>query len=181
MLSRFRHWLHRRALRRHEAKVVKRSHYRGDAELDLLVEMLRRFEGYRSNAYMCGGKVWTYGYGSTYRPDGQRVQPGDNITEAAARRLLTNVAHRVLIDARALLTEEGHKPSVGCVAAVASLIYNMGLSRVAKSKFLKAWRKGNMAKAKYEFIDFNKIDGEPSRGLTLRREAEWETLIGKQT
>ena len=175
MLKRLKHWIDRRALRRRHRQAVKAPAEYWPPELDLLMEMLRRFEGFRSNAYQCQGGKWTYGYGSTRRPDGTRVQPGDNIREAAARRLLAEEAEAVLKEARELT--DGHSPSIGCLAAIASLIYNVGPEPVARSRFLAAWKRGDMTKARYEFVDFNKVGATPVRGLTLRREAEWETLI----
>ena len=47
-------------------------------------------EGFSEDAYLCGGKKWTFGHGSTYRYiDGERVDvaPGDTITEAEAAEL----------------------------------------------------------------------------------------------
>lgn len=175
MLKRFRHWLTRRALRRHEAQAIARAPSDHDASLDLLVKMLCRFEGFRAKAYQCDGKVWTYGYGSTRRPSGQRVQPGDFITEANAKILLTEEAEAVMEHAIRLL--EGHA-SVGAVAAVASLIYNVGPAAVERSRFLAAWKRGDLEAAEFEFCDFNKVNGKPVRGLTLRRKAEWKTLTG---
>lgn len=146
--------------------------------LDTLVEMLMAFEGFRANAYLCPGKVWTYGYGSTYRTDGSRVQQGDNIRKGAARELLRRTATASLD--HAIRLTDGYAPTSGCLAAVASLIYNFGPSAVGGSKFLAAWKRRDMDEARFQFVDFNKVDGEPVNGLTRRREAEWEVLTGEE-
>lgn len=186
MFRRMRAWLDRRALRRYERRAVKRhvkQIARGEAtaepEKELLVDMLCRFEGYRSNAYLCPAKVWTIGYGSTRMPSGRPVMEGDNITKTTARRLLADHTATALGEARRLLADATVAPSIGCTAAVASLIYNVGPLAVAKSRFLAAWRAGDMKTAETEYIDFNKVGGKPVRGLTLRREAEWAILTGR--
>lgn len=177
MFKRLKRWIDRR-------RVVPGSwtHGRGRFKterpaLDTLVDMLIKFEGFRSTAYQCSGKVWTYGYGSTYRPNGGRVQEHDTITKREARALLVETAVTVLNHARELT--KGHAPTQGCLAAIASLIYNVGPDAVARSKFLAAWKRIDMDDAKREFIDFNKSGGVVVQGLINRREAEWAVLTGK--
>ena len=181
MFKRLKWWLDRRRFNRVHRRTAK-ADQPGRAEvvaaaLDLLVEMLAVFEGFRSNAYPCQGKVWTYGYGCTRRADGTPVQPGDNIREAAARKLLTEEARAALNHACDLT--DGHSPTAGALAAIASLIYNFGPGEVRGSKFIAAWRRLDMPEAEYQFLDFNKAGGKVSRGLTRRRKAEWKVLTGE--
>ena len=164
MLKRLQGWIHKRRRRERPA-------------LDILVSMLMPFEGFRSEAYQCSAGVWTYGYGSTRTPNGKRVEQYFTITKSEARALLTEEAVYVLNRARALT--DGYSPTNGCLAAIASLIYNVGEKAVAKSRFLAAWKRCDMEQARIEFVDFNKVSGKVVRGLTRRREAEWKVLTGK--
>ena len=179
MFKRLKGWFNHRM---HERERTKRSvgvWERRRDPLDMLMNMLVVHEGFRANAYLCGGNVWTYGYGCTRRPDGTRVEEGDNISKAVARKLLAEEATAALNHAKRLT--RGHLPTPGALAAIGSLIYNMGPGLVEHSHFLEHWKNGEMADAKWHFIDFNKIDGLPSKGLTNRREQEWEVLTGKVT
>jgi len=50
----------------------------GDPEfLDIAADIICEFEGFRSSPYLCPAGVWTIGYGTTYYPDGNVVQPDD--------------------------------------------------------------------------------------------------------
>lgn len=174
MLERIKWWFDRRAVARNKRR---RERVLQQDPLDLLVDMLADFEGFRANAYLCQGKVWTYGYGCTRRTDGSPVRMGDNIREPAARKLLREEAAAALEYARGLT--DGFSPTAGAQAAIASLIYNFGIGEVQGSKFIAAWRRGDMAEAEFQFVDFNKVKGVPIPGLTRRRKAEWKVLTGE--
>lgn len=178
MLRRLKWWIDRRQWRKAKAAAGRAPEPASSRPaLDILVDMLVKFEGFRSTAYQCSGNVWTYGYGSTYLPNGKRVQEHDHITEPEARALLTETAVHCLARARELT--DGYAPTQGCLAAIASLIYNVGSEAVAKSRFLAAWKRIDMDTAKREFIDFNKANGVVVDGLTNRRIKEWAVLTGK--
>ena len=174
MLKRLKGWLDRRAAARNKRR---RERALGQDPLDLLVDMLADFEGFRANAYPCQAGRMTYGYGCTRRPDGSAVQPGDNIREPAARRLLREEAAAALEYAKELT--DGFAPTTGALAAIASLIYNFGPGEVRGSKFIAAWRRGDMTEAEFQFVDFNKAGGAILPGLTRRRKAEWKVLTGE--
>ena len=185
MLKRLKQWLDDRAQARTLRRVGRaegHAHFTdadGPAALDMLVRMLVEFEGYRSAAYQCSGGRWTFGYGSTFHPGGRPVQENDRISEPHARALLTETAVTCLNHARDLL--DGHAPTQGCLAAVASLIYNVGPVAVAGSRFLAAWKRCDMEQAHVEFVDFNRSGGKVVAGLTSRRLKEWAVLTGKAT
>ena len=171
LLNRVRHNL---AIRRIVRRPVAAP---GPNALDMLIEMLVRFEGFRGKAYLCSGKKWTYGYGSTFKANGHRVGPGDRITKRQAKALLRSTALTALAQSRAMLTGGPFNPvPEHHVAAVASLIYNVGPDWVIDSRFLKAYHDCDMNAAKVEYIDFNKAGGVELPGLTRRRETEWEIL-----
>lgn len=52
------------------------------------VELIKEYEGFRRNAYLCPAGVWTVGIGTTVYPDGRKVKRGDTITFAKAEELL---------------------------------------------------------------------------------------------
>lgn len=55
------------------------------------IELIKKFEGYRSDAYLCPSKVWTIGWGTTII-NGVKVKEGDRITiEKANEALLADL------------------------------------------------------------------------------------------
>jgi lysozyme len=49
------------------------------------LSLIEYFEGFKSKAYLCPAKVWTYGFGET-----EGVRPGMTITKSEAELLLKN-------------------------------------------------------------------------------------------
>ena len=49
------------------------------------VDLVKEFEGFRSEAYLCPAGVWTVGYGTT-----ENVHPGDVVNRQEAEELLMN-------------------------------------------------------------------------------------------
>ena len=43
------------------------------------LDLIKKHEGYRDNAYLCPAKVWTIGYGNTFYESGRKVKEGDVI------------------------------------------------------------------------------------------------------
>ena len=56
----------------------------------MCIDIIKEYEGFSEIAYRCPAGIWTYGFGSTKRPDGTPVQEGDTISKQAAEALLTD-------------------------------------------------------------------------------------------
>lgn len=137
------------------------------------LDIIKRFEDLRLEAYLCPAKVWTIGWGHT-----AGVQPGDSITPERAEELL-------LRDVAGL---EENLPKVihvqlteGQWNALVSLCFNLrggalGLPRVAPRLVAKI-DAGDFAGAADEFLDINRANGEVLAGLTRRRQAERELFL----
>ena len=41
------------------------------------IDLIKKYEGFRSRPYLCPAKVPTIGYGATYYPNGQKVKLSD--------------------------------------------------------------------------------------------------------
>ena len=52
------------------------------------IDLIKKYEGFRSQAYKCPAGIWTVGYGSTVYADGSKVKKGDTISEQTAEALL---------------------------------------------------------------------------------------------
>ena len=141
----------------------------GAAALDLI----RRFESLRLEAYLCPAGVWTIGWGHT-----AEVQPGDSITRQRAEDLLEGDVAEV----EAGIAKVIHVPlTQGQWDALVSLCFNLrggalGLPRLAP-RLVSKLNAGDYAGAAAEFVDINRAAGRVLPGLTRRREAEREMFL----
>jgi lysozyme len=136
------------------------------------VTFVSKWEGFRSEAYLCPANVWTLGYGST-----EGVKPGDTITKAKALTLLAKdmeVARSKLygvLNAKVIddLTENQW-------SALLSFAFNLGAG-----KSWTIWKRLNARQfdqVPQELAKFVNAGGRKVQGLVNRRAAEmvlWST------
>ena len=130
-------------------------------------------EGYRDHAYIpVAGDVPTIGFGTT-----NKVQIGDTIT-------VTQALNRALADVQKF---EGAIKS--CVKvplhqheydAYTSLAYNIGSSAFCRSTLVRKLNAGDYAGACKQILRWDNFKGKPLRGLTIRREKEYQQCVGIQ-
>lgn len=128
-------------------------------------------EGYRGEAYVpVKGDVPTIGFGQT-----GGVKPGDKTTpERALVRLLADVSsHSEGIKACIKVPLYQHE-----FDAYSSLAYNIGVGAFCRSTLVKKLNAGEYASACAEILRWDKFQGKPLKGLTLRRQAEYKTCMG---
>lgn len=133
--------------------------------LQLALPLVKRWEGCELTAYLCPARVWTVGYGAT----GPDVRQGVTWTqEQAEKRLerdLMGFGSRVDVLVRVEL-------SVGQMAALASLAYNIGIEAFRKSTLLRLLNAGDYKGAAAQFDRWNRGGGKVLRGLVRRRREE---------
>jgi len=100
--------------------------------MDLLI---RQFEGCKLQAYKCPAGVWTIGWGNTTYPDGKQVKENDFITQEYADALLTDYLMKNVVP---YLSAIKYPITLNQKRALCSLIYNVGWTKVSKSKLWKA-------------------------------------------
>lgn len=132
------------------------------------INLIKRFEALRLEAYLCPAGERTIGWGHT-----AGVQPGQRITATEAEELLRKDIEQVEKDLerviRVSLTQ-------GEYDALVSLCFNLKggarrLPRIAP-KLVEKIVSGDRFGASIELLDINRVNGEPMLGLTRRREAE---------
>lgn len=128
-----------------------------------MYELIKKYEGYKSNAYLCPAGVWTIGYGTTVYPSGKPVKKGDKITQAEAESLLNDYI-KTNIKLPAGLTKNQKE-------ALTSLIYNIGQNAFDKSSLKKAIISQDW-KAVYKNWDWITGNGKFLKGLAKRRAEE---------
>ena len=143
----------------------------GNWDPALAMNFIDHWEGCELKAYRCSAGVWTLGYGHT-----EGVKEGDTCTaEEAASWLVEDIESR-----QKALAHYVNKPvTEGQFIALTSLVFNIGVSNVLKSKLLRKLNAGDFEGAAEEFLDFDLANGKKVPGLTRRRKAEYDLFIGE--
>lgn len=128
-------------------------------------------EGYSPVAYTpVAGDVPTIGFGTT-----EGVKPGDRITPPQAlQRALQDVNKfegAVKQCVKVPLNQNEYD-------AYISLSYNIGSGAFCRSTLVKLLNQQRYEEACKEILRFDKFQGKPLRGLTLRRQREYQLCLG---
>ena len=138
--------------------------------------LIREFEGFVANAYLCPSKVWTIGIGTTIYPNGVKVKKGDKCTLEQAHEYL---AHD-MIEFEKTVNDSVKVPlSQNQFDALVSLAYNIGSGAFKNSTLLKKLNAKDYAGAADQFLVWNKGGGKVLKGLVRRRDAERALFLKK--
>lgn len=131
--------------------------------------LIRELEGFRADAYLDTGGVWTIAFGTIKFPNGTRVRKGDTCTRGQAEVWLKN--DTAWVDAcldRTIKT----KISQNQFDALASFVYNIGESAFAKSTMLTLINQNSFTSAADQFDRWVFDNGKRVQGLVNRRTKE---------
>ncbi len=154
-----------------------------DRAIDMLSEILLKFEGEFLKPYRCPAGIPTIGVGATTYPDGRPVTMKDpSITQEQSRDMLRRECIIYLNKVDELLTREATEEQL---VAMASLAYNIGINAFKRSTVLRAHNSGQTDAASRAFHLWNKakVNGKltPLKGLTARRAAESALYLSVQS
>jgi lysozyme len=138
------------------------------------VDLIKRFESLRLDAYLCPAGVWTIGWGHT-----AGVREGMRITGDLAEGFLRGDIEQVEQDLAAVI----HAPlTQGQHDALVSLCFNLagGARRLPSiaPRLVAKINGGDYAAAAAEFLDIDRANGRVLPGLSRRREAERALFAG---
>lgn len=141
----------------------------------ILIDALKRFEGFRASAYRCPAGVWTIGYGHT-----SGVKRGDKISEAEADRLL----RRDLIACEAYVEQLNVTCKQEKFDALVDFCFNMGREALEHSTLLRKIRHcAPDAEVRAEFMRwvYATVAGKKRvlDGLVKRRQWEADRFFNK--
>ena len=132
--------------------------------------LIQQFEGCNIEAYKCPSGVWTIGYGNTRYENGNRVQPGDVITQKRAEQLFNHFHKEFETQVKKLVKTE---INVNQLDALTSFAYNVGIGNLGRSTLLKKVNANpNDSTIADEFRKWVRSGGKVMKGLQRRREAE---------
>ncbi|MGK7949886.1 MAG: lysozyme [Xenococcaceae cyanobacterium] len=107
------------------------------------INLIKRWEGFRSNAYLCPGNVWTIGYGHT-----ATAKPGMVINTHQAEMLLKSDLRRFETAVDSLT----HVPlNQAQFDALVSFTFNVGIGAFGKSTLLRKLNRKDYSGAANEF------------------------------
>lgn len=137
------------------------------------LNLVKKWEGFYANAYLCPANVWTIGYGTTVWPDGKRVKKGDTITRTEAEKLLEKQVNE---HASTIATYVKVPLNQNQFDALASFQYNLGRHILKGSSLLKYLNAKQWDKAVNSMMQYCKarVNGTLTvlRGLENRRKEE---------
>lgn len=147
---------------------------------DFGIDLIRSFEGLRTQAYLDSVNIWTIGYGTIKYPSGKRVTKGDVCTEAQAKMYMKNDLKGFVAAINNLVKVPLNQNQFD---ALVSLTYNIGEGAIAGSTLLKRLNEGNYKEAAAQFDVWNKgkVKGvlQVIPGLTNRRAKERKLFESK--
>lgn len=137
------------------------------------IELVKRFEGYREQAYRCPAGVWTIGYGHT-----GNVHEGQTCTREQAERWLREDLKNAENAVNAL--EPARPLKQGEFDALVSFVYNLGTGNFSGSTLrMKVCANPDNPTIRDEFRKWIYADGRIQPGLVTRREAEADLYFGE--
>lgn len=132
------------------------------------LELIRRFEGFRSDTYLDASGIPTIGYGHKILRDESFP---DGISEARARELLTADA---AIAARSVERLVKVPLTQGQFDALADFCFNVGGARLSASTLLRDLNAGEYAAARQQLLRWDRAGDTVLPGLKARRQAEFD-------
>lgn len=128
------------------------------------LELVKKFEGVRYEAYRCPAGVPTIGAGHT-----KGVVMGDKIDDATVDQFLREDLESAEYAVNSLVKVDLEQHQFD---ALVSLVFNIGSGAFSKSTLLKMLNKGSFDAAADQFLRWNLAGGRVLLGLTKRRIAE---------
>lgn len=135
------------------------------------INLIKKFEGCKLEAYQDAVGVWTIGYGHT-----KNVHEGQVIKQKEAESMLVHelleYCHHVEKALEVELTQNQFD-------ALVSWTYNLGPTNLNRSTMLKVINANNMSEVPTQIKRWNKAGGKILDGLVRRRKAEALMFEGK--
>jgi lysozyme len=134
------------------------------------LDIIKEFEGFRAEPYLCPAKVPTIGYGSTRYPSGAAVSLTDPaITEAHGCEILRDTLGQYEAAVSRLVRVPLNQNQFD---ALVDFAYNCGVGNLEKSTLLKLLNGSDYKGAAMQFGAWVKGGGVELPGLVRRRAAE---------
>jgi GH24 family phage-related lysozyme (muramidase) len=146
------------------------------------VELIKKFEGFHHDAYLCPAGVWTIGWGNTTKADGSPVIPGDRISQEEGDALLQKTIDGIVLKLAGSIpywsAMKEHQQS-----ALISFAYNLGSYFYGQESFetiSRCLRERTYKSVPAALLLYCNPGSSFEAGLTRRRKAEGQLWAGEQ-
>ena len=133
------------------------------------IDLIKKFEGCRLEAYKCPAGIWTIGYGHT-----KGVKDGMIISREQAKEFLRE---DLKVYEKAVESCVKVPLSQNQFDALVSFCYTCVSAALKTSTLLRLLNEGKYSEAGEQFLRWNKAGGKVLVGLTRRREEERELFL----
>ena len=137
------------------------------------IDLIKRYEGFRPQAYQDSVGVWTIGYGTT-RINGQPVKAGMTITEDQALQLVQQEVNKLWSQIESILKVKINDNQMN---ALVDFAYNLGFGSLKNSTLMRLVNESKFEEAANEFPRWVYAGGKVLPGLVKRREAERQLFL----
>lgn len=133
------------------------------------LSLIKKYEGLRTNAYLCPANVWTIGYGHT-----KGVRQGMMISHKDADKLLEQDLRYFESAVTSAVTVE---ISQNQFDALVSFAFNVGAGAFKGSTLLSLLNRKHYISAAEQFLRWTRGGGKVLPGLVKRRREEYELFL----
>jgi len=142
----------------------------------MALNTIQQFEGLKLKAYKDSVGIWTIGFGNIFNLDtGNPIKEGDEISLETAERWLKIEVDNLQAKMRKVITVPLNDNQW---TALTSLAYNIGFGAFKRSTLLRLLNAGaSKEEVAKQFLRWNKAGGKEVKGLTNRRQAEFNLFL----
>jgi lysozyme len=133
------------------------------------IDLIKRFEGWRSKAYRDAIGVWTIGYGHTAMAGSPKPVPGMTITKVQGEAILRKDLAKYERAVNNAVTVDLNQNQFD---ALVSFCFNVGPGNLRKSSVLRRTNECRFDDVPGRLLLWNRAGGKVLTGLTRRRKAE---------
>ncbi len=137
------------------------------------IDLIKKYEGFRPQAYQDSVGVWTIGYGTT-RINGQPVKQGMNITEDQALQLVQQEVNKLWSQIEQITKVNLNDNQRN---ALVDFAYNLGFGSLKNSTLMRLVNESKFEEAANQFPRWVYAGGKVLPGLVKRREAERQLFL----
>ena len=127
-------------------------------------------EDFREYAYLDSAGIWTYGFGFTKTPNGNKVWQFDRISKDTSLAFIKTIILKDYLQLQHLVQVPLNEYQY---VALLSFVYNIGITRFSRSTLLsKINKNAGQVEITREFKKWVYADGQVIKGLQNRRNKE---------
>lgn len=138
------------------------------------VELIKQFEGFKPEPYMCAGGYLTIGYG-------HKILPSDRYKKITEEKATIILKKDLLPAERSVIKYITNYLSDDQFVALVSFTFNLGASALQRSSLRQKINYGLYEDAAKEFIKWIYAGGKKLPGLVKRRKTEKELFLSYLT